>query len=112
MKNGLENFEMVKEKLYFIISNDIDLYRNNTFVKQFSIDNPNFWWCMWGRDTRDIFFGMSDGLVHYNGTDFQYIYNYPPTNILGSVLFEKEVLFALWNGATSKNMILVGKLKD
>ena len=112
-KNGLENFEIVKENLYFIISNDIDLYRNNTFVKQFSIENPNFRWGLWGRNEKDIFLGMSDGVLHYNGTDFQYLINFPTSiSTQSSILFEEEAFFAIYLGATAKNVVLHGKLKE
>ncbi len=106
------SFNVIKGDLYFLIDKDAYLYRNKTFVKQFSVDKPNLWYLITGRNSKDIFLSMSDGLVHYDGTDFQYLYYFhvPYIHILSSILFEKDVFFGMIYG--DKNLILHGKLKE
>ena len=56
---------------------------------------------------------MTDGLMHYNGTDFQYLINFPTSiSTRSSILFDKEVFFAIYLGATAKNVVLHGRLKE
>jgi len=38
------------------------------------VENPNFYQRMWGRNSKDIFLLMTDGLAHYNGTDIEYLF--------------------------------------
>jgi hypothetical protein len=48
---------------------------------------------------------MTDRLVHYNGNDMEYLFNFdkPSTQIFGAALFEKEVLFTVYEQPTDLN---------
>jgi hypothetical protein len=109
------NIHVVNGKVYFLIAQDVYRYLNGNFVKQFSLTHQNFGYQFYGRNEKDIFVRMRDGLAHYNGTDLQYLYNFP-LNMVSirnePVLFEKEVFFALWDATHVKNMVLHGKLKE
>jgi hypothetical protein len=110
------NFSLIGGRLYFWISKDVYLLKNGAFTKQFSIENPNFWYLLFGRNPKDIFVSMRDGLAHYNGNDIQYVFKYPNIyhKIVGGepLLFEKDVFCGFFDMANNKNLILRGKLKE
>jgi len=117
--NTLDNityavFNDIGGEIYFLISQDVYRYINGNFVKQFSINEPNFGYQIYGRNPEDIFLRMRDGLAHYNGTDVQYLFKF--ANNFTSIenvpaIFEKEVFFAVWDPISNINMVLHGKLK-
>lgn len=110
------NFVIIDNQLYFWISNTVYFYRNNTFIKQFSIDNPNWWYYIFGRNSKDIFVSMRNGLAHYNGMNIEYLFKYP--NIYHKIIggepatFEKELFIGFYDMNLNKNLILHGKLKE
>ena len=109
-----ESFNTIGEAVYFVISQDVYRYINRNFVKQFSINEPNFGYQIYGRNPEDIFLRMRDGLAHYNGTDVQYLFKFANnfTSIMSvPAIFEKEVFFAVWDPISNVNMVLHGKLK-
>jgi hypothetical protein len=96
------------------MDHDIYFYKAGNFIKQFSITDPNFGYQIYGRNQKDLFLRMQDGIEHYNGTNMQYIYEFP----LGSksiinepAIFQDDVFFMLWDNIGSKNLVLHGKLK-
>jgi hypothetical protein len=101
----------VGDELYFPLGNDVYTYSNGAFVKEFSVDNPAYNHHLYGRNRYDIFISMWDGLVHYNGTDMEYLYRWPEGAyyIEGAILFEKEVFLLLGSGYA--NVVLHGTLK-
>ncbi|MGD8782677.1 MAG: hypothetical protein PVH88_27440 [Ignavibacteria bacterium] len=106
------NFHYINGKVYFLIAQDVYRYINGNFVEQFSLGHQNFGYQFYGRHEKDIFVRMRDGLAHYNGTDIEYLYNFP-LNMVSirdePVLFENDVFFALRSEA--KNMVLHGRLE-
>lgn len=102
----------INNEVYFILGNKIAKRANGEFQTFLKIDNPNFYQLMWGRNNRDLFFYMTDGLVHYNGSNFEYLLHFdkPRTHIFGSALFEKEVFFLVYESATNLNLIYHGKI--
>lgn len=104
----------VNGKVYFLIAQDIYRYINGNFVKQVSLTHQNFGYNFYGRNMKDLFVRMTDGLAHYNGTDLQYLYNFPLYMVSirnVPILFENEVFFILWEPSKARNMVLHGKLK-
>ncbi|MGE5797799.1 MAG: hypothetical protein ACM34N_13515, partial [Ignavibacteria bacterium] len=86
---------------------------NNQFQTILKVDNPNFYQRIWGRNSKDIFLLMTDGLAHYNGTDTEYLFYFkvtPRTQIFGAALFEKDVFFLVGEAGTNLNLIYHGKL--
>ncbi len=110
------NFSLIDKELYFLIGKDIYLFRGESFVKQFSVDLPNFWYYLFGRNSKDIFISMRDGLAHFNGTDIQYLikYNSIANKIIGGepAFFDREIFCGFYDNNSSRNMILHGKLND
>ncbi|MCL5267016.1 MAG: hypothetical protein M1469_02800 [Bacteroidetes bacterium] len=108
------NFEFVGNELYFPFSNDVYTYSNGEFIKQMSINLPNWNYFLCGRSREDIFLSMADGLAHFNGTDYEYLYKWQLGQMIlgGCALFDKEVFFPLYERATGTNMILHGRLTE
>jgi hypothetical protein len=109
------SIRVLNSKIYFSIDEDIYRYVNGNFIKQFSFTHQNFGYQFYGRNVKDIFVRMRDGLAHYNGIDLQYLYNFPlnMVSIMNEpAIFEKEVFFALWEARYARNMVLHGKLKE
>jgi hypothetical protein len=109
------NLSVINGTSFFLINQDVYTYKNNSFVKEFSVYNPNIVAIMSGRNSKDIFFDMNDGIVNYNGSDFEYIYRFPVSmSILGQpLIFKNDVFFIIWDksGPQIINEILHGALK-
>jgi hypothetical protein len=110
------NMHSIAGKLYFLIGQDVFRYINGSFAKQFSFNDENFGYQFYGRNEKDIFLRMRNGLAHYNGTDIKYLYNFPlnKISIKGEpLLFNSEVFFCLWdkNGSDIMSEVLHGKLE-
>lgn len=104
----------INEKVYFAIDNDVYLYSDEVLNKYISINYDYFYWKVFGRNERDIFFLMRDGYVHYNGTNMQYIYKLPSTDMrfIGEpLIIEDNVYYCLYYPG-SDELILHGKLED
>jgi len=111
---GLEaDISLINNEVYFILGSRIAKRINNQFVTVLQVDNPNFYQRIWGRNDKDMFLFMTDGLVHYNGSDMIYLQHFdkPRTQIYGAALFEKEVFILVSEGQTNLNLIYHGVLK-
>ncbi|MDT3695538.1 MAG: hypothetical protein ROY99_04035 [Ignavibacterium sp.] len=77
------------------------------------VSNSNFYQRIWGRNSKDIFLLMTDGLAHYNGTDIQYLFYFnkvPRTQIYGVALFDKDAFFLVYESQTGLSFVYHGKL--
>ena len=88
----------------------IETRENGQFQTILTVDNPNFYQRIWGRNEKDIFLMMGDGLAHYNGTDIQYLFYSDHIQIYGAALFERDVFFLI-NDKNGNNLIYHGILK-
>lgn len=70
--------------LYVTIGRKIYMYYKDNFEQILEINNPNFGGQTWGRNKNDIFIRMFDGLMHYNGSDTQYILKFPENVSFGT----------------------------
>ena len=107
-------------KVYFLVGNRLDRYEDENFVTvaTFNINTSNFGYQLYGRNEKDVFLIMDNGIEHYNGTDIQYLYHLPTTSpyiFARSLIFENDVFFVLDYTDTSdfsKLLILRGKLTN
>lgn len=106
------NISLIDNDVYFIFGNKIATSKDNKLHTILQIDNINFYQRIWGRNGKDIFLFMTDGLTHYNGTNIEYLLNFekPRTQIFDAMLFEKEVFFLVYESSTNLNLIYHGKL--
>jgi hypothetical protein len=105
----------INGKSCFVIGSNVYTYVNGGFVEHLSIDDENFGYQIYGRNEKDLFLRMKDGLAHYNGTDVEYLYSLPQNNISimkNAVLFEREVFFCVRSYADSRNLIIHGMLNE
>ena len=115
--NTLDNirfgsFNNIGSSVYFVISKVIYKYINNEFVEQFSFNNPNFGYNLYGRNDKDIFIYMVDGIAHYNGNDMEYLYKFTHNyTSVYPIIFNNEIFFCMWDPVDNVNMVLHGKLK-
>ena len=110
---GLQaSISLIDGEVYFILGNKIAKRESDAFQTFLQVDNSNFYQRIWGRNSKDIFLGMTDGLAHYNGSDVEYLLDLSKNKILvgGAALFEKEVFFMVYESSTNLNLIYHGKL--
>jgi len=102
---------LINNEVYFVLRTEIAKRVDNQFKTVLKLNNTKFYERIWGRNSNDIFLEMTDGLVHYNGSDMKYLFHFnkPRTHIWGAALFEKEVFFLV--SEPNLNLIYHGKLK-
>jgi hypothetical protein len=104
-------------EVYFVLGNEIAKRKNNQFKPLLQVDNSNFYQRIWGRNSKDIFLLMTDGLAHFNGSDIEYLFHFtfgqatPWTQIYGAALFENEVFFLVDEPPTGLSLVYHGILK-
>jgi hypothetical protein len=98
---------------YIVAGNKIYMYLNGTMEFIFEVDDPNFGGVIWGRNRNDIFIKMQDGLAHYNGTDWKYLFNSATPIRLSPncILFEKDIFIPAKIRTTGYPIIYHGTLK-
>jgi hypothetical protein len=108
------DISLINGEVYFVLGNEIAKRINDQFQTYLRVDNPNFYQRIWGRNSKDIFLLMTDGLAHYDGTDIEYLFHFnkPRTQIYigGAALFENEVFFLADEFSTGLYLIYHGKL--
>ncbi|MBU1095281.1 MAG: hypothetical protein KKB34_02270 [Bacteroidetes bacterium] len=110
---GLQtDLSLINGEVYFVMGSRIAKRVNNQFRTIITVDNPEFYQRIWGRNQNDIFLLMTDGLVHYNGNDMEYLFNFdkPRTQIYGAAIFEKELFFLTHESPTNLNLLYHGKI--
>ncbi len=99
--------------MYVTIGHNIFRYYKDKFEEILEVSAPNFGGQIWGRNKNDIFIRMFDGLMHYNGSDVQYVLKFPPDIRFGTsaLVLEKEIFLHAFDNKTGYNIIYHGKLK-
>lgn len=110
-----ENGSLIKigSEVYFIIGYNLYQYSEGRFslVAELKVDE-RFKNSGIGRNTKDIFLFMSDGIAHYNGENSVYLYQTKDKCfIVRGIVFEKDVFF-LGRDANGNNLIFHGKLNE
>jgi hypothetical protein len=122
---GWTMIDEIGGRVYFILSHDIcryeytneyfktgEYFSNGKFVKQFSIDDPKFNYQIYGRNIKDIFATVYDGIMHWNGTDLKYLVKYSNDFMYIPVpaIFDKDVFFGVVDGLNNVVIVAHGKL--
>jgi hypothetical protein len=103
-KLGGDIFATLGSRIFKYSNKNLVLWKDNTGTGI----NGNI---ICGRNKNDFFIGSyTNGIVHYNGTDFTLIYNTNLTVERG-MIFEKDVFFIGLDYVKGKNYIIRGKLK-
>jgi hypothetical protein len=102
---GIEN---INGEMYFLNGSKILKYVNNSFRLFLQINEPA---AIWGRNEKDIFLGLSDGIAHYNGSNVEYLYEFNAgITLTGAMLFEKEIFVLVYDFNNALNLVIRGKL--
>ena len=108
------DISLINGEVYFVLGSEIAKRINNQFQTYLKVDNPNFYQRIWGRNSKDIFLLMTDGLAHYNGTNIEYLFYFNRLRtqipIGGVTLFNDEVFFLAAESQTGLYLIYHGKL--
>jgi hypothetical protein len=113
IKGTQADLSFIDGEVYFILGDVIARRINNQFQTILKVNNSNFYQRIWGRNSKDIFLLMTNGLVHYNGTDLEYLFYFnvtPATQIFGAALFSNEVFFLVYESRTRQKLIYHGIL--
>ncbi|MBX2977492.1 MAG: hypothetical protein KF721_15305 [Ignavibacteriaceae bacterium] len=105
----------IGKEVYFLLGRDLNRYENGKFIKIMTFTEPKFGYHVYGRNEKDFFVGMIDGLAHFNGENVEYLIRFENdfTSISTKpLIFEKEVFFPVNDYINGYNLVFHGKLKD
>ncbi len=102
--------ELINNKVYFGIDSGVYTYDGSKFNLQFSVNNSNFTQGVAGRNEKDIFLSMWDGIAHYNGTDIEYIIKDSNLSYSDMLVFDKELFVLCTDKNNGDTIIKRGKL--
>lgn len=103
--------ETINGIVYFGIDNAVYTYENNAFKQKFVVNNSNFTQGLAGRNEKDIFLAMWDGVAHYNGENIEYISRDNNLTLRNIVVLENEVILLYNDLSNDLSFIYRGKLK-
>ena len=109
------SMNLIGDHVYFLIGKDLNRYVDGRFEKITTFNLPNFGYQIYGRNEKDIFIRMQDGLVHYNGEDTKYLLKHELYKISissNALIFDDDVYFVAPDYGDGTNIIYHGKLKD
>jgi hypothetical protein len=115
-KGKQADLSLIDGNVYFIMGSQISMRAKGRFYPIVNVTNPDFNQKIWGRNSKDLFLLMSDGLAHYNGSDIRYLFYFnrpddrPYTQIYGAALFENTSIFLVREASTGLNMIYTGRI--
>jgi hypothetical protein len=100
--------------LYISIGNKIYRYYNDCMTNILEVTESKLLGQIWGRSRNDLFIQMLDGLIHYNGSDVQYILKFPENTVFGScaLVLDKDIFLHAFDNKTGYSIIYHGKLKE
>lgn len=105
--------QKINNEMYFVIGNTINMYSNSKFNQLLQVNFSNFDTQIFGRNKKDIFLRMLDGIAHYNGNDIEYLFRFHERiSITDAFLFENEVFFLALDLTNGNDLIFHGKLKQ
>ena len=71
-----QHLGQVGNKLHAVINNQLYSYENKSLKPIFELKHPKFTGKVYGRNYKDIFLSMYDGIGHYDGTDIKYLHQF------------------------------------
>jgi hypothetical protein len=107
------SLSQIGDKTYFLIDKDLYRFINGNFVKVITFNVEQFGYGAYGRNEKDIFLSMRDGLAHYNGENVEYLYRFSNNNTNPfpyPVNLSNAVFFPAHDKNNDLNLILRGVL--
>ncbi|MFA8343831.1 MAG: hypothetical protein ACEPO8_12745, partial [Rhodothermaceae bacterium] len=98
---------------YFFYDRYISEYSEGKFVKLINTSDSKYTGGFEGRSLKDLFLFAEDGVAHYNGTDFQYLFNVKENHeIINITIAETMIYVVVKNKENQDYYIYKGKLKE
>ncbi len=102
----------VDDEVIFTINNSLYTYRNNNFNLITTNPYQNSLEAIFGRNKKDIFWPMEDGLVHFNGSNHEYLFKLiTEQRFSEGILFEDSAFFLVTDFRNGLNIIYRGYIK-
>lgn len=111
--NGKWQFvQEIDDEIIFTINNKLFTYENNK-LELFATNNfQHSYQAIFGRNRKDIFWVMEDGITHFNGINIEYILDVDSTHRLtDGILFQDNVFFLAVDFYNDLNLVYHGKIK-
>jgi hypothetical protein len=107
----------INDQIVVTIKQKIYKYTNSKLVLWMDETGSNLIGKIWGgRSEKDFFWNSYNGVAHFNGTNFEILYEITADNNTGinaGIIFEKEVFFLTKQiDYQEKNIIIHGRLKE
>lgn len=105
---------MIGNQIYIIFDNEVYALVKNELILRFTISQNNFEGLIQGKNFYDLFILVQDGLMHYNGKDYEYLFNINPQHglsISDGLILDNQIFYGLLNIFEMSNYIYIGKLK-
>lgn len=106
-------FEKIGDEMIFVSNKSLYKYSGADLIKFQDISAYNFLGLILGRNNKDIFLGMEDGIAHFNGSDIKYLVQFdnPQINLAGATIFEQDIIFLAYDFNSQVNLVFRGKMK-
>ncbi|PKL87594.1 MAG: hypothetical protein CVV23_14470 [Ignavibacteriae bacterium HGW-Ignavibacteriae-2] len=103
----------VGQDVYYTRGKEVGIFSNDKFNKLYDIEDPRFNYAIWGDRSNNVFISMWDGIYHYNGTDFSYIYYFPywETALSDFQMFDDTIFFIGRHSRKFENYVFKGTQK-
>jgi hypothetical protein len=103
----------LNKNLYFFINNNICVYNSNNFKSKIDLSSCGIVGShIDGRNLKDLFINVKDGIGHYNGTDVKNIIGIGEGIIIDSIIFDNSVAFLYKNRYNNKYYVIRGELNE
>lgn len=106
-------FEKIGGEMIFVSNKSLYKYSGTNLIKFRDISEFNFLGLILGRNNKDIFLGMEDGIAHFNGNDVKYLIHFDNAhvNLTGATIFEEDIIFLAYDFNSQVNLVFRGKVK-
>lgn len=101
----------IKGRVYFVYNQKIFHFQNNSLTVWKDLTNTTFLGKIWGRSEKDFFSFATDGIGHFNGTDFVTVFPVSiDLRVSSGYVSEDEVFFPCFSVTQNLSIVLHGKL--
>ncbi len=116
-KEGRSTANITIQKIgnYVYMTKEQEIYRLNGTDRTliYKVNDSNFGLQSYGRNEKDIFLRMFDGVAHYNGTNHEYLFRFEGNKSIRDIAVFKSDIFVLINDDDNNiNLIYHGKLQE
>ncbi|MGE5497229.1 MAG: hypothetical protein ACM3Q2_04130 [Syntrophothermus sp.] len=106
--------EEIDNTIYLIKGNKIYQIINDNIVFYLDYPNTSYTVGIAGRNAKDLFILLENGIAHYNGKDVAFLYKFNNSDfyVNDTFCFQNSIYLLAYDYATNFNIILKGKLNN